>query len=223
MKWMWAVLLLGCHGKETDEVLAGLRADNEQLRAENAAVKAENGVLSANEAGPRWPFTVSVKRAGGNVGRLFYERTCPLGQALKGFSARVGTVIDALVPVCSPVVPMPGTQGARTLERELATAGGRGGRPAESLCPEQRHVVGLRGRSAEVVLSLEPVCESGKAGPRMGGPGGRDYERLCPAGWLAVGLSGRYGEYVESVSLTCADPKTVPGYVAPSTPEGPLP
>lgn len=65
---------------------------------------------------------------------------------------------------------------------------------------------GLRGRSAEVIDGVEPICEDGKSGPRVGGEGGRDYERLCPVGWVAVGITGRQGDYLESLSLTCADP-----------------
>lgn len=207
---------LGCHGKETDEVIAGLRADNQQLRAEVAAVRAENAVLVEGAGGPRWPATVSLKRAGGNSGRMMFARECPAGQALKGFSGKTGSVIDALTPVCTPVVQVPGTKGVRTLERELPMVGGRGGRAAETVCPGQTLMIGVRGRSADVVDALEPVCEQGKAGPRIGGAGGRDYERMCPVGWVAVGLTGRQGDYVEAVSLTCADPRELPGYVAPA-------
>jgi hypothetical protein len=201
------VALPGCHGRETDEVIAGLRADNEELRAQLAAAQAENVMLVEGAAGPTWPGAVTLKRVGGNSGRLLYQRTCPLGQALEGFTARTGSVVDSLVPVCSPLVHIPGTKGTRTLERELAIVGGRGGRVVETLCPGDTHLVGVRGRSADVVDALQPVCEDGKSGARVGGDGGRDYERMCPVGWFAVGLTGRHGDYVESLSLICADPK----------------
>jgi len=200
--------LSGCHGQETDEVISGLRSDNDRLRAEVGALRAENVVL-IETVDPRWPTTVSLKRAGGNTSRLMYRRECPLGQALKGFDARSGRVVDALVPVCTPVAKMPGTRGTRTLERELAMVGGRGGRATDTMCPGQTLMIGLRGRSAEVVDALEPVCEDGKNGPRVGGEGGRDFERMCPVGWVAVGITGRQGDYLESVSLTCTDARAL--------------
>jgi hypothetical protein len=198
------VALAGCHGKETDEVLAGLRADNERLRGEIAALRVENAVL-VDDGGPKWAATVSLKRAGGGSGRVLYRRECPAGQALKGFATRSGSVIDALWPVCAPVAPPPGAKGTRALERELALVGGRGGRPGETICPGQALMTGVRGRAAEVVDAIEVVCEGGKRGGRIGGGGGREYERDCPVGWIAVGIIGRQGDYVESLSLTCAD------------------
>jgi len=226
----WLVLvvgLAGCHGKETDEVIAGLRGENERLRSDIAAARAENLVL-IESVDPRWPSTVSLKRAGGGTSRLMYRRECPQGQALKGFSARAGSVVDALVPLCAPVAKMPGTSGTRTLERELAIVGGRGGKSVDSMCPGQGLMIGLRGRSAEVIDALESVCEDNKSGTRVGGEGGREYERMCPVGWLAVGITGRQGDYLESVSLTCADAgelrgatREKPGFIKPSQPETP--
>lgn len=213
---LW-VALTACHGRETDEILRGLQSENAQLRGEAAALRAENAVL-ADAAEFRWPNTLSVKRVGGDDGRLMFRRECPYGQALKGFAGRTGSVIDALVPVCAPVAPPPGSRGNRALERELAIIGGRGGKDATTLCPEPQLMVGLRGRAAEVIDALEPICEAGKAGARIGGEGGRDYERWCPAGWLAVGVTGRMGDYVESLSLTCADPTPLRGVRGPSTP-----
>lgn len=201
---LW-VLLSACHGRETDEILHGLLSENAQLRGEVAALRAENAVL-ADASEFRWPNTLSVKRVGGDDGRLMFRRECPYGQALKGFAGKTGSVVDALVPVCAPVSAPPNSRGNRALERELAVVGGRGGKDAATTCPEPQLMVGLRGRAAEVIDALEPICEAGKAGVRIGGEGGRDYERWCPAGWLAVGITGRMGDYVEALSLTCADP-----------------
>ncbi len=204
--WVLAAsLLVACHGRETDEVIAGLRADNDRLRGEIAALRVENAV-QLDDREPHWPVTASLKRAGGSNVRTMYRRECPNGQALKGFSVRSGSVIDAVVPLCAPVTKIPNTRGNRTLERELPIVGGRGGKTNETTCPGNGLMNGLRGRSAEVIDALEPICEDGKSGPRVGGEGGRDYERLCPVGWVAVGITGRQGDYLESLSLTCADP-----------------
>lgn len=199
-----AAVMSACHGKETDEVLAGLRADNERLRSEIAALRVENAVL-VDDVGPKWAATVSLERAGGGNGRVMYRRECPAGQALKGFVTRSGSVIDALWPVCAPVMVVPGAKGTRALERELAVVGGRGGKPGETMCPGTSVMTGLRGKAAEVVDAIEVVCDGGKRGARVGGEGGRDYERECPPGWVAVGITGRHGDYVESLSVTCAE------------------
>jgi hypothetical protein len=73
------------------------------------------------------------------------------------------------------------------------------------MCPGRSLMIGLRGRSAEVVDAIEVVCDNDQHGRRIGGEGGREAERLCPPGWLAVGITGRHGAYVESVSVMCAE------------------
>lgn len=232
--WLVAVVVMGCHGKETDEILASLRADNHLLRSELVSLRTENAALMANTAGPRWESTVSIKRAGGVSQRSHYQRECPAGQALRGFAARVGGFVDALTPVCTPIAKVPGTRDGRMLERDLPTIGGPSGRIAETMCPWPTLMIGVRGRAADIIDAIEPVCQQSRAAPRVGGGGGRDFERLCPPGWVAIGLTGHQGDYVESVSLTCADPRGQPGYVAkepaaepepeePISPEAPPP
>lgn len=197
------VLAMGCHGKETDEVIAGLRRDNTHLKARVRALEAENAVLSQPTERLR-ATTVSLARVGGAKGRLAYHRECPAGEALKGFVGRAGSVVDALMPVCAPVAPVRGAVRGMVFERELPFVGGPGGRSADSLCPGDALMTGLSGRAAAVVDALEVTCQSDRRGGRIGGSGGQDYQRSCPQGWLAVGIAGRYSGYVESVSVICA-------------------
>lgn len=56
-------MLAACHGRETDEVIAGLRADNDRLRGEIAALRVENAV-QLDDREPHWPVTASLKWAG---------------------------------------------------------------------------------------------------------------------------------------------------------------
>jgi hypothetical protein len=92
-------------------------------------------------------------------------------------------------------------------------AGGTGGAPFTLLCPDNKALVGIKGRAGSLVDEIAGVCKrfddmgngTGTVStPEIGGTGGNSFELRCPSGEVVIGLQGGAGWWVDRVQLVCA-------------------
>lgn len=92
-------------------------------------------------------------------------------------------------------------------------AGGTGGEPFTLDCSPGWALIGIGGRSGNVIDSIYGICASfdqtltpmaTAQTAIVGGTGGtEDYEFRCPNGRVVVGLEGRFGWYVDKIGIRC--------------------
>lgn len=108
------------------------------------------------------------------------------------------------------------TAGAQSMPRETPALGGPGGNRDFSLCPEGQQVVGLAGRSGDLIDQLAPMCVAWtnetqwrgdpSPGRAIGGPGGNPFTTVCPRDTAVTGFSILSGEFLFNIRLTCQFP-----------------
>ncbi len=174
---------LGC---EAGEVLAGIygRADT-RVHAVGARC------VRIDDAG-RWIGDPVDRGLTGGASGATFDRTCGRDQAMSGFMARSGAVVDALTPACRPLVSANRLGGVTTL---LDAVGGNGGRAhSRRDCGRDAPADALYGRSGASIDLFGLLCAENDAAlnfaPVLTAPGDRSDELGLPL----------------SLSLDAADP-----------------
>lgn len=177
---------------------------------------------------------------GGNNGGQ-YQAQCGPTENLMGFELRVGTVIDAIRPVC--VV----TYGATAIGNQVVPPtwnGGTGGHVVRLLCPTSTPIViaftgsvTATDENTTVLSRIHLYCGQAIAaqkpaefpsavfdtpGSEVAGNFGLA-QQVCPSGQVAVGVHGRAGNFLDAVGLICGAPRrdtsgVALGRVQPTTP-----
>lgn len=168
------------------------------------------------------PGRTAGPRLRGNGPRMWGgQLDCPAGQFARGISGKSGEFVDSIRLDCAPLT-------GPYAEDTVMEAGGAGGAPAESMCPDAQRMVGLisrveRGPFGIWINGLRPVCAdmptwddqhlavlfvSGAApalsmGHGVGGSGGNSERLMCPAGQYVEAMESHYGQFVHSVRLRC--------------------
>jgi hypothetical protein len=126
---------------------------------------------------------------------------CAGRSALVGLTVSSGNLVDRLGGLCREVATVSGVDRLNnTVDPHImASNGGEGGGANELLCGLGEAVVGLQGRSGDLVDAIGPVCANTVTwtdlsffpethdGPVAGGGGGGPYRTMCPRGQLLVG------------------------------------
>jgi len=163
---------------------------------------------------------------GGSGGSAF-TLACPNNTVLVGIDGRSGARVDAITPVCAPllVTPVAGSPeysyavhtGTATT---MGTVGGTGGSVFSSRCPADQVVISMVGRSGDNIdriqlscgaLSIAHVASSwllaltpAASLSSYGGGGGGPFSFACPAGQAATGATGRAGDRVDRFGFVCS-------------------
>lgn len=174
----------------------------------------------------------TITEVKGGPGGGPYNLTCPAGQFLVGFRARVGAWVDAVGILCAPFNTTTKRLDGRNSDPRMT--GGKGGGPAESYCApgEPMKGIGLAhtrggGLERQYVNTIDLFCESTNMDMKAdrciaSGEGcgyipshtagtiilrGVDYkydQLKCPPEERATGIQGGSGAAIDSMGLICA-------------------
>lgn len=145
----------------------------------------------------------------GGSGGGWYDVACDYNKVAIGIYGRSGSYVDQVGLVCAPLKEN-GDLGPYSTS---ATAGGLGGGPFYTLCPDGQALVGLQGRSGSYVDQLGIQCAPVSAWSRCGtvqstyyaggGRGGVAFTDTCPKGYALTSISGRSGAYADAIQGVC--------------------
>lgn len=129
-----------------------------------------------------------------------FTSTCAPGSIAVGIHGNGSDRIDRLGLVCRHL-ERNGTLGREDIG---TTAGGDGGRPFDSRCPDGYAISGLMGRSADRLDRLQIVCNTLPGtiefhGNPVGGSGGRSWADVPPPRHFMTEIVGRSGEAVDGI------------------------
>jgi hypothetical protein len=177
-------------------------------------------------------YATDLALRGGSGGNAFRSE-CPAGQFLVGMSIKAGAWVDAVAPLCAPLIDNNTRFGKW---KRGARQGGKGGSPLlkDGACPSDRYIVAiavevvddkyvdfidincipLDGRDAATLVCLktgEPCYFAGYNLP------------TCSTNEAATGIWGRAGQFVDALGLICG-PRPLPVVASPApAPQAPPP
>jgi hypothetical protein len=160
-------------------------------------------------------------------GLFFHQAVCSMGgKTLVGIYGQSGSLVDS-VKGSKCVDLLPDGKWAGQPQTESALGNITGGSDFTLLCPANHAVVGMEGRSGEVIDALAIKCAplsmgsdgrivvgsaTSTVGP-VGGVGGAPWSEMCPAGKVAYyidnwwGSRGDYHSMTFMVRMGCEVPK----------------
>jgi hypothetical protein len=133
--------------------------------------------------------------AGGTGGKQFEDSAIPINSRISEVRIRSGKMIDSIQAVY--------TLNNGTLF-EASAHGGNGGKLDIFRLDADEYIIGISGRSGNMLDSLT-ILTNKRSSPIYGGPGGRrDFKIEIPSGNQAVGFIGRSGNQLDAIGLSYA-------------------
>lgn len=176
----------------------------------------QNGVTTLSYSS--WPGSFTVKSAPaitswsldyhGGSGGGSYGLSCNTGSVAVGLNVRAGSYVDRIEPVCAPVSADLSLGTTYT----IGSAGGSGGGQTSLTCPTNEALVGIYGRSGNLLDRIGIRCQSlssfkldrtSAKGSFAGGSGGVDFDNVCPKGFAIKSFWGSAGSYVDALQAEC--------------------
>jgi hypothetical protein len=157
------------------------------------------------------PALAQDTREIGGIGGARFSRLCPTDHFLVGMTGRAGNLMDQVAPVCAPADLSGRWTGPPSTGQ---AAGGSGGGPFTTMCPQDSFVVGFSGYADKFVFNIALWCrhkgpnsvDFRRASPRVVGGAlstGSTSVFSCPAESTAHGIVGRSGVFVDRIGLAC--------------------
>jgi hypothetical protein len=158
----------------------------------------------------------SAQSVFGGGGGLAFQRQCPPRMAVAGFLGRSGAALDQLRPVCRQI-----GVGDERAHKPTPIVGKTEGVQEDLRCTGQGAMIGIYGRSGEVVDRVGGICHSlivktsglvdagvatehATAAGLEASKGGKDFQDRCAPGSALVGFSSRSGESLDQLTGICA-------------------